>query len=84
MMSDAQQCLVRLREVSLGTSLTLEASIQSASPTHCILTNGIAQEEEAIDAEVVATFRLEVLRRINFAVDFLLELVLKEKLFCEK
>jgi hypothetical protein len=72
-MGNTQSCFVRTREIGFGSSATLEASIQSASPAHRVLANSISEEIKAIHTEIVASFSVEIFGRINLSVDFLFD-----------
>lgn len=72
---NAKQRFIGSAEVSSSSGFAFVASIQSASPAHCVLADGVAQEEKSIHAKIIAALGLEVVSRINFAVNFLVELV---------
>lgn len=72
-MGDPKESFCWSGEVCFGSCLTLEAPIQSTSPAHCVLADSIAQEEVAINAEIIATFSLIVISRVNFSIDYFLD-----------
>lgn len=68
---DSQKRLAGTREVSLGTCSALEAAIQSASPAHRVLTDRVAEEEVAVNAQIVSALALVVVGLVGLAVDLL-------------
>lgn len=75
-MCDSQQRLSWTTEVRLGTGTALEAAVQSASPAHRVLTDGVAEEEVAVDAEIVAALALVVVCLVGLAVDLFFDVAL--------
>lgn len=88
MMCNSQKSFSWSREISFGSCFALEASIQSASPAHRVLADGVTQEEISVDAKVIAALGLVILGRINFSIDlffnFYIRFLISPKLVCNR